>query len=85
MKVNGAPITGATNTVDPEGESDQSLQYFVRPVLNGQELAASKAAKAWNTPYLEIPIQPIGDYRPGDASVGDLDGDGDHSRARRGT
>ncbi|NQV33684.1 MAG: rhamnogalacturonan lyase [Phycisphaeraceae bacterium] len=78
VKVNGTPITGATNTLDPEGRSNQALHYFVRPVLNGQELAPSKAVKAWDVPYLEIPIKPIADYHPGDASVGDLDGDGEY-------
>ena len=78
VKVNDEPVTGATNLVDSQGDPDQSLQYFVRPVLNGQALAPSIAVKAWDVPYLEIPIQPMADYRPGDASVGDLDGDGQY-------
>ena len=78
VKVNDRPVTGATNLVDAKGDPGQSLEYFVRPVLHGEELAASRAVTAWDTPYLEIPIQPIDDYRPGDASVGDLDGDGQY-------
>jgi rhamnogalacturonan endolyase len=34
-------------------------------------------AKTWQKPYLEIPLDPIEGYRPGDCSVGDLDGDGE--------
>jgi rhamnogalacturonan endolyase len=78
VKVNDMPVTGATNLLDSECDPNQSLQYFVCPVLEGQELAASKAVRAWDTSYLEIPIQPISDYRPGDASVADLDGDGQY-------
>jgi rhamnogalacturonan endolyase len=78
VKVNETPITGATNYVDRSADPNQPLQYFVRPVLNGAELAASKPARAWDNNYLEIPIKPIPEYRPGDASVGDLDGDGEY-------
>ena len=47
VKVNEAPITGATNYVDRGAEMNQPLRYFVRPVLNGEELAACKPATAW--------------------------------------
>ena len=77
-RVNEAPLAGATNHVDTHADPNQVLRYFVRPILQGRELAASKPARAWDDTYLEIPIQPIADYRPGDASVGDLDGDGEY-------
>ena len=38
---------------------------------------SSRAVKAWAGDYLEIPIQAIDGYQPGDASVADLDGDGE--------
>jgi len=76
VKVNEMPIAGATNYVDSGADANQILQYFVRPVLNGKELAPSKPARAWDNNYLEIPIQRISEYRPGDASIADLDGDG---------
>jgi len=78
VKVNETPITGATNYVDRGADVNQSLQYFVRPVLNGEELAPSKPARAWDDNYLEIPIRRISEYRPGDASIADLDGDGEY-------
>ncbi len=78
VKVNEMPITGATNYVDKETNTNQLLQYFVRPVLNGKELAPSKSVSAWENNYLEIPIRSISRYRPGDASIADLDGDGEY-------
>ncbi len=78
VKVNETPISDSTNYVDHEADTSKPLQYFVRPLLNGKELAASKPARAWNANYLEIPIRPIPDYQPGDASIADLDGDGEY-------
>ncbi len=78
IKVNEKPITESTNYVDSDADPNQELQYFVRPVLDGGELAPSKPANAWDNNYLEIPIQPINEYRPGDASIADLDGDGEY-------
>lgn len=77
-KVNESPIAGATNHVDTKADPNLPLRYFVRPIVEGKELAASKPVGAWEDNYLEIPIQSIGDYRPGDASVADLDGDGQY-------
>ena len=78
VKVNETPIAGATNYIDREAGTNQPLQYFVRPVSNGNELAPSKSVSAWDNNYLEIPIKPISQYRPGDASIADLDGDGEY-------
>jgi rhamnogalacturonan endolyase len=78
VKVNEAPITGATNCVDRGADTGQTLQYSVRPVLEGRELASGKPARAWDNNYLEIPIQRIAEYQPGDASIADLDGDGEY-------
>ncbi|MBN2473316.1 MAG: rhamnogalacturonan lyase [Pirellulales bacterium] len=77
-KVNPSPLAGATNYVDRDAPAGKLLQYFVRPVLDAEELAASKPVRAWDEQFLEIPIQPIPGYRPGDASVADLDGDGEY-------
>jgi len=78
VKVNEKPITESTNYVDSSADPNQELQYFVRPVLDGSELSPSKPTRAWDNNYLEIPIQPIDEYRPGDASIADLDGDGEY-------
>jgi rhamnogalacturonan endolyase len=78
VKVNQTPITGATNYIDRGADTNQPLQYYIRPVLNGEELARSKPTRVWDDNVLEIPIQPISEYRPGDASIADLDGDGEY-------
>jgi rhamnogalacturonan endolyase len=78
VKVNDKPINDSTNFVDKDIDPNQELQYFVRPILDGKELDASKPVRAWEVNYLEIPIQPIADYRTGDASIADLDGDGEY-------
>jgi rhamnogalacturonan endolyase len=76
VKVNATPIATSTNHVDQGLDAAKSYSYFVRPIVDGKELAASKPAVAWDREYLEFPIKPIANYRPGDASVADLDGDG---------
>ncbi len=77
-KVNATPITDSTYFPDTQADLEKPLDYFIRPVLEGRELAACKPVRAWENDYLEIPIQPIEGYRPGDASAGDLDGDGEY-------
>jgi len=78
VRLNAIPLSGATNYVDRGVNAEQKVEYFVRPVLNGKELAASKPTTVWSNGYLEIPIQTIEGYRPGDASIADLDGDGEY-------
>ena len=77
-KVNEQPIAGATNLIDSAADPNKEIQYFIRPVMNGRELTPSKQVQVWDKNYLEIPIQPVTGYRPGDASVADLDGDGEY-------
>jgi rhamnogalacturonan endolyase len=78
VKVNPVPVTNSTNWVDREADTAKPLAYSVSPVLEGKELASCKPVRAWENSYLEIPIQPIENYRPGDASIADLDGDGEY-------
>jgi rhamnogalacturonan endolyase len=75
--VNEAPLDGATCYIDHPPQINPSLAYFVRPVVDGRELAPSKSALVWGPGYLEIPLKKVEGYRPGDASVADLDGDGE--------
>jgi rhamnogalacturonan endolyase len=78
VKVNEQPITESTHWIDRNADTNEASAYFVRPVLDGKELAPSKSALVWEKGYLEIPIKPIEGYRPGDASIADLDGDGEY-------
>lgn len=88
VKVNGEPITGATIYWDESVSPDS--EYKVRAVVDGEEGPASekartlRAAPGASAGYFDIPLQrpedgPLGgSYRPNDASVGDLTGDGQY-------
>ncbi|WP_416906175.1 rhamnogalacturonan lyase [Micromonospora echinospora] len=83
-KVNGTPITGATNHLDSGAAAGAT--YTVRAVVDGVEQPPSAPALSFTGGHLDVPIQPPpGGTTPGgeaytyvanDASVGDLDGDG---------
>ncbi len=76
QRVNREPLEGATCRVDElPGEVDA---YFIRPVVGGKEGPPGKRAKVLASDFIEIPVRPIEGYRPGDASAGDLDGDGEY-------
>ena len=86
MKVNPSPITTSTNYLDQGGE-DSSL-YSICAVINGEEHPPSENVDVWDTNYLTIPlnkpeggISPDGvsyNYQANDASVADVDGDGEY-------
>lgn len=77
-KVNSSPITNSTNYLDSGAAADAS--YTVRAVVNGTEQGASEASLRFTGGnYLDVPISaPAGGYSANDASVGDLDGDGQY-------
>lgn len=77
-KVNPTPLTDTTNYVDRSADPNDGASYFVWPVYKNEEYAASKSARVWQADFLEIPVQAIEGYRLGDASVADLDGDGEY-------
>lgn len=78
-------IDSKTNFLDAEGKANDV--YCVETVCDNQTVGKEEC-KAWESIYTTISIsqpspQPtanggIGYYRPDDASVGDLDGDGDY-------
>lgn len=68
-------VAGPTNFLDSTVPQDSEVWYKIRP--EGAATEAGSAFKPWQQNYLEIPIVPIEGYRPGDASIGDLDGDGE--------
>ena len=82
VKLNGRPISDVTFFIDDKADLTKANTYFVRPVVGKKEQAAGSGftLKA-DTPvrqYLSIPLQTPAGYTPNDASVGDLDGDGDY-------
>lgn len=82
VKVNPQPLTGPTHAVDSGVDLTQPVSYFVRPVVDGKELEASKTftlpASAPALPYLSVPIQTPPGYHANDSSAADLDGDGEY-------
>jgi rhamnogalacturonan endolyase len=75
-KVNTEPVTNSTNLIDDNGNPD--AVYTVRTIIQGQEGKASAAAKVWKQNYISIPLKTPEGCTPNDASVADLDGDGEY-------
>ena len=82
IRVNDAPITESTNFIDKTFSAATTFSYTVRAVIKGKEMSGEKwfviQANAPVRQYLSIPMQTPPGYTPNDASVGDLDGDGDY-------
>lgn len=84
--LNETPITGSTNYVDAGG-TDQSV-YKITAIAAGVEKQATQSFRVWEKSYLSLALdKPAGaytkdgqpyTYNAGDASVGDLDGDGEY-------
>ena len=82
VKLNQQPLVTASSFVDEHADLTSSNTYFVRPVLNRREGAPSSSfTLPANSPvrqYLSVPLKTPEGYSPNDASVGDLDGDGEY-------
>lgn len=80
VRLNETPLMEGTNFVDEEVDASPSVSYFVRPVHDGEEQAASEpyTLKAEEHQYFDVPLQTPEGYTPNDASVGDLDGDSEY-------
>jgi rhamnogalacturonan endolyase len=76
VKLNHEPITRTTNLVDSHASANAA--YTVTSVMDGIEGEPSAPVTAWTRPFLEVPLKTPDGYQPNDASVGDLDGDGDY-------
>lgn len=78
-KLNAEPIRATTDFVDPTAPSGQAHAWWVRPVVDGRELAASEAitldANAPATGYRAIKLRE-GLTSISMVGVGDLNGDG---------
>ncbi|MEO2044957.1 MAG: hypothetical protein ABGX16_00100 [Pirellulales bacterium] len=92
VKLNPTPLTQTTDFVDSTANAALDNTYFVRPIISGIELAPSETfTLAGSSPvqqFLDVPLQiPAGGttpdgvqytYNANDASVGDVDGDGEY-------
>jgi rhamnogalacturonan endolyase len=76
-KLNESPVTDSTNYLDGGGTS--SSKYTVRAIVDGAEAADSETASVWESGYSSIATEPpAANYTSADASVGDVDGDGQY-------
>ncbi|WP_281298632.1 T9SS type A sorting domain-containing protein [Flavobacterium limnophilum] len=85
IKLNALPITNSTNYVDNVSTNGS---YTIKTVIEGAEGVATTAVSVWSNNQLSIPLQippggtiPNGTaytYTANDASVGDVDGDGEY-------
>jgi fibronectin type 3 domain-containing protein len=84
--INDEPITDSTNFVDADGTADST--YLVTAVIGEREVTVTDEFGVRPEQFFDIPLEkpapvtlPDGQtvtYSPGDASVGDLDGDGQY-------
>ncbi|MEJ5866552.1 fibronectin type III domain-containing protein [Pseudokineococcus sp. 5B2Z-1] len=85
-RVTAEALTSSTSLVDPAGGAGST--YRVSTVLDGEERWATEEFEVWDDQTLDIPLDKPADgvdeagqpytYRANDASVGDLDGDGEY-------
>ncbi len=82
IKLNSEPIKATTNFIDTKADLSKANAYFVKAILSGREQEASRPfnlpANSPAKPYLSVPLQTPQGYTPNDASVGDLDADGEY-------
>ncbi len=82
VKLNSVPITSKTWFIDTTFHSKKDNTWFVKSVEDSIEkredgrftISANSKAKL----YFSIPLQTPEEYSPNDASIGDLDGDGQY-------
>lgn len=78
LLVNDLPITASTNLFDQILDAGSEFRYVICPVVDGVELEPSSTCISLEKPYIQIPLRTPPGYTPNDASVGDLDGDGQY-------
>ncbi|MDF2674507.1 MAG: family lipolytic protein, partial [Clostridiales bacterium] len=86
QRINFAPVANSTNYLDAAGTLDST--YNVKAVINDVEQATGNTVNVLANNYFDIRLNkpengftPLGEqytYHPNDASVGDLDGDGEY-------
>ncbi len=79
-KLNTSPLTKGTSYTDDLVDSTAQRTYVVKTIINNKEAESSKpfTLKPGTKNYLSIALQTPAGYTPNDASVGDLDGDGEY-------
>ncbi|WP_412964776.1 fibronectin type III domain-containing protein [Metabacillus niabensis] len=87
-KLNKSPIKESTNFLDKKGKANSTYEIRAIGKGKGKKDKEKVTTKAISNNYFDIPLQkpedgvtPLGDpysYRANDASIGDLDGDGEY-------
>ena len=81
VKLNKEPIAAITSYLDKTADTTLQNTYTVKAVVNKKQQAATGNSFALiSNPfsYLSIPLHTLPGYAPNDASVGDIDGDGEY-------
>jgi rhamnogalacturonan endolyase len=80
IKLNKKSVDAFTHYNDDNIDSSKAYTYYVTPVAKGKELTASEkfTVPALAKTYLSIPLRTPEGYSANDASVGDMDGDGEY-------
>ncbi|WNB85316.1 fibronectin type III domain-containing protein [Cellulomonas sp. ATA003] len=85
-RITAEPLTGSTNLLDADGDAGST--YRVSTVVDDIERWATESFAVWDSQTLDVPLDKPADgvtkdgqpysYAAGDASIGDLDGDGQY-------
>jgi rhamnogalacturonan endolyase len=80
VQLNKQPILTATSFTDESADTNVVNTYTVKAIINNkEEKAGSLYTLAANAkPYVSIPLKTPAGYSANDASVGDMDGDGEY-------
>jgi rhamnogalacturonan endolyase len=78
IRLNTLPLTNSTCFVDSDAPVAERVRYVVRPVQNTNAGAETFVSTRASRRFLSVPLRTPRGYTPGDASVGDLDGDGEY-------
>lgn len=82
VEVTKEPLARGTHLVDTGVAFPAPVRYLVRPIVNGQlgdtAMSLPLPANAPARSYLAVPIKTPPGHTPTDASVGDLDGNGEY-------
>lgn len=74
-KINAKPVTAVTAFEDISADTAKAYSYQIR---TGKEHSKIFKKKAGGQPYFSVPLQLPPGYNANDASVGDVDGDGEY-------
>lgn len=76
VKITDTPLSGISNYSDADGE--KTSVYYLETVYNSGKTDISTPVTVWEKQYKTINMQlPDDSYYPNDASIGDLNGDGE--------